>query len=39
MLKTYRWSVVLALFFMAMLINYLDRSALSVAAPILTKNA
>lgn len=37
MLKTYRWSVVLVLFFMAMLINYLDRSALSVAAPILIK--
>lgn len=38
MLKTYRWSVVLVLFFLAMLINYLDRSALSVAAPILIKD-
>ena len=37
MFKTYRWSVVLMLFFLAMLINYLDRSALSVAAPILIK--
>lgn len=37
MVKTYRWSTVLVLFFLAMLINYLDRSALSVATPILIK--
>ena len=36
MFKKYRWLVVLTLFF-AMLINYLDRSALSIAAPLLSK--
>lgn len=36
MFKKYRWFVVLTLF-AAMLINYLDRSALSIAAPLLSK--
>lgn len=36
MFKKYRWFVVVTLF-LAMLINYLDRSALSIAAPLLVK--
>lgn len=36
MFKKYRWTVVVMLF-AAMLINYLDRSALSIAAPLLSK--
>lgn len=37
MFKNYRWTV-LAMVFLAMIINYMDRAALSVAMPFITKS-
>ena len=38
MLRKRRWQIVLLLF-LAGIINYLDRSALSVAAPLVTQGS